>query len=171
LKKLAKHPSFVELTELKPGSSRVKKMEDEELVLRYFALTYNDGYLDYKGGFKKFLTSKMVEFNKLPEDVLEGFEENFVSVMDKIKNEFPVMPFAKYRSLDDNSLEIMSQVNVSVFDAIVGLFNKAVLQNKDISQLNILSLFLDNDFFMSCEGSTNDAKKIQTRINTAIELL
>ncbi|MAD73772.1 MAG: hypothetical protein CML20_03035 [Rheinheimera sp.] len=171
LKKLAKHPSFVELAELKPLSSRVKKMEDEELVLRYFALTYNDGYMDYKGGFKKFLTSKMVEFNKLPEDTLKGFEKNFVSVMDKIKNEFPVMPFAKYRKLDDENLEIMSQVNVSVFDAIVSLFNKAVLGNKDISQLNILSLFLDDDFFMSCEGSTNDAKKIQTRINKAIELL
>lgn len=40
-------------------------MEDQELILRFFAINYNDGYNNYKKGFKEFLNTTMQEFNQL----------------------------------------------------------------------------------------------------------
>jgi len=170
IKHLAKNEIFKKLAILKEDSSRVKKMEDEELVLRYFALTYEEGYKDYKGGFKKFLTSKMVQFNKLDDNSLANFKDEFEAVMSKIEDEFVETPFAKYRNIDDK-LELMSAFNISVFDAIVSLYKTALIKGVDTKAILIQDLFKDQEFFLSCEGSTNDVKKIQTRIEKAIELI
>jgi uncharacterized protein with ParB-like and HNH nuclease domain len=68
IKKLAKDQNFRVLLQIDSEepekSSKVKKMEDVELVLRFFALR-NDNYKSLKKGFKQFLTDEMKNMNKL----------------------------------------------------------------------------------------------------------
>ncbi|MCI5207588.1 MAG: DUF262 domain-containing protein [Candidatus Electrothrix sp. ATG2] len=86
IKKLSKNKEFKELCYLdQKNSKRVQKMEDEELVLRFFSLAYNEGYKDYKGEFKKFLTGKMELFNKIDKEELAKMEDFFLATFRYIK--------------------------------------------------------------------------------------
>ena len=50
LKELVKDKNFVESCNLTARTAKIQKMEDEELVLRFFAINYKEGYKEYKGG-------------------------------------------------------------------------------------------------------------------------
>lgn len=169
IKELSKNPDFVKIAKLRPKSARVKKMEDEELVLRYFAITYDKGYLDYKGNFKTFLTKKMEYFNELEEESLSEMKTNFQNTMKKIKDFFGDEPFAKYK-YENGDYKKMSSFNSAVFDAIVYPFSKmgeACLT--PYSQFKVL--FRDPEFFSSVEGSVNDVSKIGNRIKKASSVI
>ena len=75
---------------------KVKKMEDVELVLRFFALN-NDNYYNLKKGFRQFLTDEMNKFNKLNAIELEQMEKMFLVTMSAIRTHFGDEAFAKYR--------------------------------------------------------------------------
>ncbi|WP_405119911.1 DUF262 domain-containing protein [Pseudomonas leptonychotis] len=169
IKKLAKNSKFTEMSKLTPDSSRVKKMEDEELVLRFFAMTYGTGYSSYKGQFKKFLTEKMEEFNKLPITELASMEKNFLDTMELIHKSFGTKPFAKYRATEA-STEEMSQFNAAVFDAVTYAFS-TLGPNKELLHEDFINLFKDAEFFESVEGSVNDVSKTATRIRKAMEVI
>lgn len=166
--KLAKLDSFRELSNLKADSKRLKKMEDVELVLRYFAINYQDGYLEYKGGFKKFLTQKMVEFNSLQPITLSDFEHDFLKVINFLKQHQITHPFAKYKVDSNDKLQQMSPFNVAVFDAAVAFYREC----QSLGRVNtpFIEIFRDSEFFAAVEGSTNDVKKLVTRVSKAIEL-
>jgi uncharacterized protein with ParB-like and HNH nuclease domain len=166
--KLAKLESFRELSNLKADSKRLKKMEDVELVLRYFAVNHQDGYLQYKGGFKKFLTQKMVEFNSLDSADLSDFEKDFVGVICFLKKQNISHPFAKYKVNTNNNLEQMSTFNVAVFDAAIAFYREC--SKKGNVNIQFTEIFRDPEFFAAIEGSTNDVKKLVTRVSKAIEL-
>ncbi|WP_419227612.1 DUF262 domain-containing protein [Alteromonas sp. OM2203] len=166
--KLAKLKPFREMSNLTEDSKRLKKMEDVELVLRYFAINYQDGYLQYKGGFKKFLTQKMVEFNSLDSAALLDFETDFVAIISYLKQQNIAHPFAKYRVDKNDTLEQMSTFNVAVFDAAIAFYRESLKRggaNKEFTEI-----FRDPEFFAAVEGSTNDVKKLVTRVSKAIEL-
>lgn len=95
IKELVKNKSFINATSLSP--SRIEKMEDEELVLRYFALSYNDGYKTYKSSFKNFLTTKMTEFNTLDSEELELMKSNFINSFKILEDSNIELPFAKFK--------------------------------------------------------------------------
>ncbi|MCE0799583.1 DUF262 domain-containing protein [Buttiauxella sp. S04-F03] len=166
VKKLVCNQDFLTACKLTPNSKRVKKMEDEELILRFFAINYKNGYSDYKGGFKQFLTNKMSEFNELDEKSLKGMEKDFVQTFRSIATTDLQYPFAKYR-ITTKGLKKMSDFNASVFDAVTHLF---MLRNKKGEQLDsntVINMFTDPDFFTACEGSVNDVSKLNFRIEKA----
>ncbi|QLE09953.1 DUF262 domain-containing protein [Pseudoalteromonas shioyasakiensis] len=169
IKQLIKNKHFVLNTKL--TDKRKEKMEDEELVLRFFAFGHDNGYLSYQGGLKTFLTSQMIKFNKLDENVIDSLKHEFEVVMKKIHDELDDLPFAKYRSNDGVSFKKMSDFNVSVYDAVVGLSIKASIQNEVLNREALNNLFSNKDFFAAIEGSTNDASKVHKRINMAKELI
>jgi len=168
IKKLSKNTDFTDLCNLSPDSYKVKKMEDEELVLRFFALTHNQGYKEYKGQFKKFLTSKMEEFNAFDDAVLEEMEKSFLNIFKKIKDKFGSNPFQKFRSVD-GQLNQMSNFNAAVFDSLIVAVSLNIKSDKGSSQ-DFQKLFHNKDYFTSIEGSVNDAKKITTRIEIVSEI-
>jgi len=168
IKKLAKENIFLELCQLDPGSKRVEKMEDEELILRFFALTYKDGYLEYKSKFKDFLTSKMKELNLLDEKALLELEKMFYATFKSIKTELGSTPFAKYKQVKDG-YKLMSKFNSAVFDAIIVAYSKKP-SSKKITYSKFQKLFSNKEFFNSVEGSVNDSTKLKTRINKTIKL-
>lgn len=169
LKELSKNETYKELICL--TETRAKKMEDEELILRYFALSHNKGYLEYKSGFKRFLTDKMIHFNTLDEMTLKQMSEEFTNVFSYIKDCFKgEPPFAKYR-FEDNSLSNMSNFNAAVYDAVTYCFREAFNSGKRLDKDKIKQLFTDAEFFSACEGSVNDSSKVTLRINKALQLI
>ena len=132
IKDLAKNETFKKMAQLTENSTRVKKMEDQELVLRFFALAYNNGYKEYKGGFKGFLTDKMKEFNAFDERKLAKLQSDFELCMTNIYEHLGETPFAKYRfKTEDGSYKRMSKFNVSIFDAIsIPFYQKVVIQEE-----------------------------------------
>lgn len=170
VKKLVCNSDFLLTCKLTPDSKRVKKMEDEELVLRFFAINHKEGHASYKGKFKQFLTKKMSDFNELDAVELQAMEHTFVQTFHKIATSGLALPFAKYRITGDN-IKKMSDFNAAVFDAITHLFLLSINKGKAINPAEIISMFSDSDFFSACEGSVNDVSKLNTRIAKAKGML
>jgi len=176
IKDLAKNKKFrqlIQINEHQPGeSSKVKKMEDVELVLRFFALI-DKRYLTLKKGFKDFLTDSLNEFNLLSPEQINESSQKFITTINYIAEIAGPMPFAKYR-LENGDYKKMSSFNAAVYDAVmVGAAEclspaaMALPANKTKLE-NYIQLFGEPDFFAAVSGSVNDAAKVSTRINTMI---
>lgn len=168
IKRLAKNEDFTETCQIKAKSKRVDKMEDEELVLRFFALHYKNGYTDYKGGFKSFLTKKMEDFNKLDSSSLLEMEKIFLETFKVINEKLRDKPFSKYK-IEKEALKRMSTFNLAVFDSIA----IPIAANPHSTKINdtvLDKLFYDKKYFASVEGSTNDVSKVNYRIERGMEL-
>lgn len=170
VKKLVQNKDFLSACKILPDSKRVEKMEDEELVLRFFAINYKNGYLDYKGKFKQFLTHKMGEFNKLPAEELDKMSKEFEEVFALYPKSNIVFPFSKYK-LQGKNLKKMSDFNAAVYDAITRLTAVLIKRDKPLTINMIQALFNDAEFFTACEGSVNDVNKLTTRIAKALEMV
>lgn len=171
IKTLSKNEMFVAACKLMPDSARVQKMEDEELVLRFFAINYNSSYMGYKSKFKKFLTDKMVDFNKFSQSELDEMARIFNKTFLAIRDSNITLPFAKYKVDSSGNFSKMSDFNAAVYDSITHLFMLAAQENILVSNEMIFDMFRDPDFFSACEGSVNDVSKLQTRINKAKEVV
>lgn len=171
IKELAQNKTFINSCKLTPDSARVQKMEDEELVLRFFAINYNSSYEEYKGKFKKFLTDKMVSFNNASKIELDEMRNIFNKTFAAIEKSEISLPFSKFKLDENNELTRMSDFNAAVFDSITHLFMLATEKNILIKNELILDMFRDTRFFSACEGSVNDVAKIQARIHKAKEVV
>ncbi len=158
-------------------SPKVRKMEDAELVLRFFAL--RDGrYRSMKKGFKEFLTASQTEFNKLPNTVLKTWSNDFKVYMNFLSDHVGPTPFAKWK-ITGGATRRMSSFNAAVFDAVaVGLsevFSAQRISNQANDAKDALagfeSLFEDDRFFAAVSGSVNDAAKVIFRIDAMVEYL
>ena len=188
-KDLAKYPDFralLQISEKEPESNpKVRKMEDVELVLRYFALRNSSYEEPRKVGFKDFLTQKMVEFNKLPDSTLQNMAQDFRFCMSAIRSILGDFAFSKHSVKNGVSIKRMSSFNAAVFDAIAVGFSEVntLPSNSDavehqgeflfdnvrfITEDQRISLFEDPDFFESVSGSVNDSGKIRTRVSRVI---
>ena len=182
LKRMASNSSFRKMLQISPEnpelSAKVRKMEDLELVLRFFALS--DGrYKELSKGLKTFLTERMEEFNSLPPERISEMEEKFSDCMSFLECALGDNAFAKYNVQDGNIVKKMSSFNAAVFDAIsVGAseyFTRDQMANRDKIATSKFDryyiLFEDNDFFLSVSGATADASKVKYRIEKVIEHL
>jgi hypothetical protein len=171
IKKLAENDDFRRLIQISPTSkSKVEKMEDVELVLRFFSLI-EERYQDYKGGFKQYLTNSMKVYSKYNSEELEKYANYFNKTMKVIRKVFGDEAFAKYRINSDGSKR-MSKYNVSVFDAlIIGVDSVEKLNSINTKHAkNFRELFRDEEFFDSITGSVNDARKLFTRASKSKEV-
>ncbi|QRN33133.1 DUF262 domain-containing protein [Pectobacterium brasiliense] len=165
IKELAVSPDFVSTCGL--SESKKKKMEDQELVLRFFAINYNDGYKKYKKGFKEFLNSTMQEFNQLDEADLKPMKDSFIRVFRKLKESNVEYPFSKWKTESNEILKRSSKFNASVYDSVCHIFMKT---NRKIKESDLKNMFLSQDYFDACTGSVNDISKIKTRMEKAEEV-
>jgi len=150
-------------------NSKVKKMEDVELVLRFFALN-NDNYHNLRKGFKQFLTDEMNELNKSDAKNLARMEQVFRVTMKTILDHFGREAFAKYR-LEDGEFIQMSKFNAAVFDALaISVAMSTSLSDPQIphkAQEAFRGLFANSAFFDNVSGSVNDREKVVARIDAA----
>ncbi|MEB6370373.1 DUF262 domain-containing protein [Klebsiella michiganensis] len=165
IKELSMLPDFISTCGL--SESKKKKMEDQELILRFFAINYNDGYNKYKKGFKEFLNTTMQEFNQLGDADLKKMKVTFIRTFTKIKESNIKFPFSKWKIEEDGSLKLSSKFNASVYDSVCHIFMKT---NKKIKDDDLRNMFLSQDYFDACTGSVNDISKIKTRMEKAEEV-
>ncbi|MFJ7994661.1 DUF262 domain-containing protein [Peribacillus frigoritolerans] len=182
IKELAENVDFRVLNQINlkdpESAKKVQKMEDVELVLRFFAL-HNNRYENLKKGFKAFLSDAMKEFNLLSEQELMKFKKDFIETMYLIRHTFGDKAFAKYRvdkvGHEQEKLSKMSNFNAAVFDALSIAFVDLVnLDSPDLPNSVVqeyLDLFKDKRFFDSVSGSVNDREKVKYRIEAVKELL
>jgi hypothetical protein len=180
-KKLSKNSTFRKLAQIPVDEQeaeenpKVKKMEDVELVLRFFALS-EDSYKTYKKTkgrqFKDFLTERLAELNKKSPNEIAKLEKRFISIIKCIHENFGDTAFAKYKFNPDNkSYELQSNFNAAVYDALIIGYsseisdNNCVIDKKHVSKFR--KLFSDDDFYESVSGSILDSAKIVTRITKA----
>lgn len=172
IKTLAKEKYFLQLMNIDidkiEENPRVRKMDPEECVLRFYSL-YNNGIDKFKKSFKDFLSEQMNSFNKLSDSDLEIMKNHFKKVMTVIIENFGENPFAKYKVEEDKNITYTSKFNFSVFDALaIGISNNILNDNLLITEEKIKSyynLFYNDDFVQSISGSTNDRSKVIYRIN------
>lgn len=181
IKKLAKDPNFRILLKINSEepekSTKVKKMEDVELVLRFFALR-NDNYKSLKKGFKQFLTDEMKNMNKLNDKELNCLKDNFIVTMKVIRDIFGDEAFAKYR-WEGKQAKQMSKFNAAVYDSlsipvsmcIYANKKDKLTRNKNKIKLNFNRLFANTKFFDSVSGSVNDKEKVIIRIDMAKKVI
>ncbi|MBY8338151.1 DUF262 domain-containing protein [Alteriqipengyuania sp. NZ-12B] len=181
IKKWAAKPYFRTLLQIDPNrpedSIKVRKMEDVELVLRFFAL--KDGrYKNLRKGFRDFITGSLIDFNELHGPEIESMGETFATYMTFLLEEAGRDAFSKWR-VTEGGPKRMSSFNAAVYDAVaVGLsevFTDQDIQNRRGEVCSALSgyrsLFADDEFFSAVSGSVNDAAKVKTRIEKMVTYL
>ena len=177
IKELATDEDYRHLLQIDPrnpdASKKVRKMEDVELVLRFFALS-GDKYKSVKKGFKQFLSDEMNRMNNLGDLELARMRSHFLSTMKFIRRTFGDLAFAKYR-FEDRKFKLMSNFNAAVYDALsVAISDTVDVNNPDLpDNITVMykNLFKDPKFFTSVEGSVNDQNKIETRITAVKDIL
>lgn len=174
IKDMAKFPAFRTLIQVDSknpeANAKVKKMEDVELVLRFFSLRY-EGAEKIKKGFKEFLTSSLNEFNKLDAAEIKQKKQEFEAYTTFILDTLGSKAFSKWR-MENGALKKVSNFNAAVFDAVmVGLalttpsddLNNQIIKDKLHNFQE--QLFGSEVFFDAVTGSVNDVKKVTTRIH------
>jgi hypothetical protein len=170
IKELAKTDYYLELLNINikniEEDKKVKKMENVEYVLRFFALD-KEGYELMKKSFKDFMSDQMDNFNKLPDEKVNEMKKHFLKVIKTIYDKFGNKAFAKYK-VDDGKFVLQSSFNAAVYDALaIAVSMNMQAGTLKINQKNITAfknLFKDESFYNQIEGSTNDKSKIFKRI-------
>lgn len=177
LKHLAENEDFRALLQIKrddpESNSKVQKMADVELVLRFFSLS-NGKYTTMKKGFGAFLSEQMEAMNKLDKENLLRLRDEFLATMRLIRAQFGDKAFAKYRD-EDGGLKMKSTFNAAVYDSL----SVAVHDTLDFADPKLpagvaerfKNLFRDPTFFASLEGGVSIVSKIATRIDAAKGIL
>lgn len=170
--------SLIQVDNKDPSTSvKIQKMEDVELVLRFFAL--KDGrYKRLRKGFREFITSSLIEFNRLPANQIAQRKDDFETYMNFLQSQAGSMAFAKWR-ISGGQEKRMSTFNAAVFDAVaVGLsevFTADQLRSNPAYAASALTgyktLFTDDKFFGAVSGSVNDAAKVTARIDAMVAYL
>lgn len=183
-KELSKDENFRKLLQIPTtegveyeSNSKVKKMEDVELVLRFFALI-EDNYKTYKKTkekqFKDFLSDSLEQKNKLEKDAIEKYALIFKKTMKVIYENFGELAFAKYK-YSEGSLEKQSNFNAAVYDALaVAVASEINLDSPNITPEKVAEfkeLFKNPTFFEYVNGSILDSTKLIYRIDLARETI
>lgn len=159
------------------SNTRVRKMEDVEIVLRFFTLI-NQNYENYKKtkekGFTDFLSETMKLKNASTDQEISSYKEEFETTMKIILRDFGSTAFAKYK-YESDTLKLQSRFNVAVFDALAtschDLIYEEDIRNFKDKKEDFLQLFENSEFYDSIYGSYLDTNKVKFRIEKTKEVL
>lgn len=181
-KQLSSDPNFMALLQIDGDeverNNKVRKMEDVEIVLRFFSLI-NNNYLNFKKtkekGFVDFLSDTMSSNNKLTTEQINSLGEEFKTTMRIIRRDFGDTAFAKYKNQPDG-LRLQSKFNVAVFDALSTCCHDLITRENPVTDFKskhaaFLNLFTDEAFYESISGSYLDSAKINLRIDKTRAIL
>jgi hypothetical protein len=174
-KELSKDENFRKLLQIPitngDENPKVKKMEDVELVLRFFALI-DDNYKSYKKTkhkqFKDFLSEELNKKNNLSVKEIDKLAKKFTSTMEVIFKNFGELAFAKYKFSGGKFIK-QSNFNAAVFDALsvaVATEIKSTSIQKEKTD-KFKNLFKNAKFHESISGSILDTSKLMDRIDAA----
>lgn len=135
-----------------------KRLKDQELILRFFALFYN---LDnYERPMKEFLNDYMGKNKKLALQSKEELQNLFSTTINFISESLGREAFRPERTL-----------NAAAYDGImVGLSRKmtnVTLNDRETFKTKYRELIANQDFFNACKTATSDESNVISRIDIA----
>jgi len=167
LKRLAENKHFLSLLNLKAPHPR---MNDSELILRFFAISGSWSYenkdiLDYKGRMKVFLNEFMLENQNPSKKEIEDFEKDFETTVEKVYLVFGDKAFRRTNLQG----EYETSLNRSIMDVLMLSFRYFPLNVLVKNKLKIVKRFTelvtkDAPFRESIIIGTSDKKVIAYRL-------
>lgn len=152
---------------------KVKKMEDRELVLRFFAFTLGFEKLD-SSNFSRVLTSKMRDINEMSDSDLKELESDFLTVMKVARDQFGDTAFARIKDTPKGR-QYASRFNVAVYDALSHAILMNIRQGKkefsESEKSKYYALFRSDEFITSISEGTNLRSRIEYRLKAVMESL
>jgi Protein of unknown function DUF262 len=179
LKELSLNDEFSKLIQIKNDknrndNTRVIKMEDRELVLRFLALSENYESEEISVGMGKFLTHRMLAFESYEDQRIDQMGDEFIEVMKIAKRDFGETAFAKIKT-KGQKVSFASRFNVAVYDALSQAIKINLKQGiKEYSpnkKKKFTDLFNDSDFIETVSGNMNHRSKIKKRIETTLKAI
>ena len=137
-----------------------KRLKDEELILRFFALFFN--FDNYQRPIKEFLNDYMGRNRHFQLQDVETLRSTFLQT---------ICIFAA--TLAKEAFRPEGVLNAAVFDSVmVGLarrISRGILNNPDQLRQSYNDLLNNKEFFNACKTATSDPANVETRIRLATE--
>jgi len=175
-KELSQNSNFRALLQIDDNdpesSAKVQKMEDVELVLRFYALK-DDKYYSFKKSkfksFKEYLDRELNFGNSMNQNELNLFRKDFVETINIVITNFGDRAFAKY-VYEKGKFREQSRFNAAVYDALIvsiysEVYRKGITKISDQKIKSYKELFKNKEFHESVSGSILDSSKIVYRID------
>lgn len=169
IQEMAKYPGFVAATARLPESFKEKRA-DEELVLRFFAVTLFRQR--YKGNIEEWLDSFMEDilFIRIPFD-LPNERKRFAAVFDLISSKLGDGAFTRF----NEGGQAVGRLAPAYYEATVCAFNcnLAGVSNKtpDTVRRQLQKAFSDERFLSATGPGANTIQKLEERIAVVSEYL
>jgi hypothetical protein len=149
-----------------------KRMVDEELILRFFAL--RDGLKDYRPPLKRFLNEYMSSVQNPSKARVRGFEALFGETISRLVD---VLGSSAFRITDSRGRVVETAVNRALFEAQMLAFSW-VPTGKSFSKARssrihgqLASLYKRTEFQDSIQRATGDRARTLTRVRGVVEAL
>ena len=166
LKKMSELTEFSYITD---AGISPKRMKDREAVLRCLAFSDEEFRKDYKGDLDDFLGEVMKKINLMDDVEVCKLEEEFKANLKKVESVFGKNAF---RIMNDDT---RGRINLAVMESVYSAFNamsaQYVRENKEKLLNKYQDLILNDVYLNSVKTSTNQMKKVSTRLNLAYEYL
>jgi hypothetical protein len=161
LRELSEYPRFMQIRNV---SSIDKRMQDCELVLRFFAFHYR--LSEYRGNFSPFLDRYLEDGNKFRPETLAEHATLFRRVVDDV---FVVFGNAAFRRWGGPNGGWEKQVNRAIYDVIMLSFARVpsdmVATHKKQILTALQELSSDATFLDAVISSTKDRKRVKERLD------
>ena len=169
LREVVKQTEFRQLIDT---TSPRKRMVDEELALRFFAL--RDKYNEYKPPIKRFLNEYMQSVKEMEEEEIEKYKLVFNETVQRLSS---VLGDKAFRITDANGTLIERTVNRALFDAQMTAFswltenNDFLTKKEDDIFKEFSKLYQDQEFLDSIQRATSDKARTQKRMKGVVKAL
>jgi hypothetical protein len=158
LNDLAKNPF---LLKIRHADIPHKRMDDRQLILRFFAMKRNT-HLNFKGGMKQFMNREMSEHRHAPPQEIASLKAMFESAIECAWTVFGPHAFRRWSSGDDRNPEGQweTKLNVALWDTLLYTFaffeKRQIVAASDAIREEFLDVMSSDDKFIDYIGRTTD---------------
>ncbi|OYX33901.1 MAG: hypothetical protein B7Y99_06560 [Caulobacterales bacterium 32-69-10] len=158
LNELAENPF---LLKIRHAEATHKRMEDRQLILRFFAMKRNS-HLNFKGGMKQFMNREMIAHRHASPTEISALKAMFESAIECAWAVFGPNAFRRWSAGDDRGPEghWESKLNVALWDTILYTFaffeKRQIVPVADAIREEFLDLMSNDDTFVDYIGRTTD---------------
>ncbi len=147
-----------------------KRMVEQELILRFFAL--KDNYSSYEAPLKRFLNEYMNKNKKANVEVLEDLKTHFIRTLENVNQ---VLSLSAFRVTDNKGNPIENILNRALYDAQMLSFSWLDEQDlkSNIPRLRneLAALYETREFQESIGRATNDPSRLKHRVREIVRAL
>jgi hypothetical protein len=158
LNELAENPF---LLKVRHTDTPHKRMEDRQLILRFFAMKRNS-HLNFRGGMKQFMNREMMAHRHAPPNEIGALKAMFESAIECAWTVFGPNAFRRWSSGDDRDPEGQweNKLNVALWDTLLYTFaffeKRQVVAAADAIREEFLDVMSNDLTFVDYIGRTTD---------------